>query len=216
MHIYTHVCRTVHCIIYVFHHYIYTNQHIGIPVSTHGIYIYIYIIYLLIWFYTTTVIQTITRSWSFPVATVSPRLASACAWSQEGPEGPEPLWPDAVPVVEDFGTWELIWGGPKNGWFIRESPIKMDDDCGYPYSRKPPYGGFNHLKYSFQWFSQQKMWIYTMKHRDISGCFLKFGDPGTPSHPWFHRALRPTGDINKKHNNEEHHFGTCWVNPDLS
>ena len=23
---------------------------------------------------------------------------------------------------------------PQNGWFIRENPIKMDDDWGYPYN----------------------------------------------------------------------------------
>ena len=29
-------------------------------------------------------------------------------------------------------------GDPQNGWFIREHPIKMDDNWGYPYFRKPP------------------------------------------------------------------------------
>ena len=31
-------------------------------------------------------------------------------------------------------------GVPQIGWFIKESPIKMDDDWGYPYFRKPPDG----------------------------------------------------------------------------
>ena len=30
-------------------------------------------------------------------------------------------------------------GVPKNGWFIMEKTIKMDDDWGYPHFRKPPY-----------------------------------------------------------------------------
>ena len=25
------------------------------------------------------------------------------------------------------------------GWFVRENPIQMDDDWGYPHFRKPPY-----------------------------------------------------------------------------
>ena len=31
-------------------------------------------------------------------------------------------------------------GTPIAGWFIRENPIKMDEDWGYPHFRKPPYG----------------------------------------------------------------------------
>ena len=27
----------------------------------------------------------------------------------------------------------------QNRWFIMENPIKMDDDWGYPYFRKPRY-----------------------------------------------------------------------------
>ena len=33
----------------------------------------------------------------------------------------------------------LNWGVPQNGWFLRENPIKIDDDWGYPHFRKPPY-----------------------------------------------------------------------------
>ena len=29
-------------------------------------------------------------------------------------------------------------GTPIAGWFIREKPIKMDENWGYPYARKPP------------------------------------------------------------------------------
>jgi hypothetical protein len=30
-------------------------------------------------------------------------------------------------------------GVPKNGWFIRDNLIKMDDDWGYPFFMKPPF-----------------------------------------------------------------------------
>ena len=33
-------------------------------------------------------------------------------------------------------------GVPSNGWLVRENPMKMDDDWGYPYFRKPPYSKF--------------------------------------------------------------------------
>ena len=29
-----------------------------------------------------------------------------------------------------FGGFQLVMGVPKNGWFIRENPIKMDDEQG--------------------------------------------------------------------------------------
>ena len=30
-----------------------------------------------------------------------------------------------------------INGGTQNGWFIVENPMRMDDESGYPYFRKP-------------------------------------------------------------------------------
>ena len=51
------------------------------------------------------------------------------------------------------GSWRWpypnsIWGVPQMGvppiagWFIMEYPINMDDEQGYPYSRKPQYGQY--------------------------------------------------------------------------
>ena len=31
------------------------------------------------------------------------------------------------------------------GWFVRENPIQMDDDWGYPHFRKPPYIPLLHI-----------------------------------------------------------------------
>ena len=41
-----------------------------------------------------------------------------------------------------YGGFQLAMGVPPARWmvFVRENPTKMDDDWGYPYFRKPPYG----------------------------------------------------------------------------
>ena len=74
-----------------------------------------------------------------------PRPKTWVAWSSSGsrvPEGKEDLgrgsgnkpWRSFV----IFGVLKLRV--PQNGWIIREHPIKMDDDCGYPYFRKLQFG----------------------------------------------------------------------------
>ena len=35
---------------------------------------------------------------------------------------------------------------PQNGWFIREDPIKMDDDWGYPYDSGNPHISTTRIK----------------------------------------------------------------------
>ena len=42
------------------------------------------------------------------------------------------------PTSLDWFRGFLKWGSPKNGWFIRENPMNMDDDWGHPDFRKPP------------------------------------------------------------------------------
>ena len=76
--------------------------------------------------------------------------------------GPHPVWPMDLMVPIQHSTalsgvfkptftslggtindiWGVQkWGYPQNGWFIVEIPwTKMEDDWGYPYSWKPPYG----------------------------------------------------------------------------
>ena len=39
----------------------------------------------------------------------------------------------------DSGAFHGHGGTPIAGWFVRGHSIKMDDDCGYPYFRRPPY-----------------------------------------------------------------------------
>ena len=49
--------------------------------------------------------------------------------------------------------WRFPWGNPKMDSFIRENPIKMDDDWRYPHFRKPPF------RYGFR--SPYEVWICT-------------------------------------------------------
>ena len=63
--------------------------------------------------------------------------------------------PTYLPVTQTWlASWEILWnilymgvsihgGFPIAGWFIREHPIQMDYDWGYPYFRKPPHGHFD-------------------------------------------------------------------------
>ena len=46
-------------------------------------------------------------------------------------------------AAEELGSsgwwWLGVSMGISNRWFVRENPIKMDENWGYPYFRKPPY-----------------------------------------------------------------------------
>ena len=61
-------------------------------------------------------------------------------------------------------------GVPQIGWFLRENPIKMDDDWGYSHLRKPQYYQFTGAQVrddrrlqTEQWNSQD-IYIYTQIH----------------------------------------------------
>ena len=42
-------------------------------------------------------------------------------------------------------------GTPIAGWFIRKHTIKMDEDWGYPYIRKPRCVKISHMKWGVPW-----------------------------------------------------------------
>ena len=68
-------------------------------------------------------------------------LADSKGWSVRVRRGKHPAIPPLVLTLagERNGGWFDSHGGtPLAGWFIRKNPIKMDDDWGYPYFRKPP------------------------------------------------------------------------------
>ena len=45
-----------------------------------------------------------------------------------------------IQPIADLGFPHRHGGTPIAGWFIRENPIRRDDDSGYPHFRKPPFG----------------------------------------------------------------------------
>ena len=47
-------------------------------------------------------------------------------------------------IMGSVVPFKRLKGVPQNGWFIKENPIKVDDDWGYPYFRKPPCGDDSH------------------------------------------------------------------------
>ena len=56
--------------------------------------------------------------------------------------------------------WGLPWMKvSQNGWFIWENPIKMDDDWGYPYFKKPRCWRFPE-ELPFQWAQQFLLHIF--------------------------------------------------------
>ena len=42
--------------------------------------------------------------------------------------------------IEELEGGSINGGMLIAGWFVREHAIKIDDNQGYPYFRKPPYG----------------------------------------------------------------------------
>ena len=75
--------------------------------------------------------------------TPAPAVRSHFRSHEMGDSGAERQRPRSQRCERGREMW-AIWGFPdmgicNNGWFIRENPIKMDDDWGYPYLRKPPY-----------------------------------------------------------------------------
>ena len=100
----------------------------------------------------------------------------------------------------------LKWGDPQfAGWFMRENPIEMDDDWGYPYFRKPPYHSrsfhwlflfFGFWKPIFPWFSQQKS---VAKAADCRQPHVSQTRPTADSRPWRSLGLGlPGSDENRE------------------
>ena len=59
---------------------------------------------------------------------------------------------------------------PQNGWFMRENPIKMDDDWGYPYFRTPPCG----ISPWNSWRTRKKVWVSSRIMRKSQRCHPKW------------------------------------------
>ena len=57
---------------------------------------------------------------------------------------------EALNMGEHMGR-SMAMGVSQTGWFIRQNLIKMDDDWGYPYFRKPPYWENDELKSVVSW-----------------------------------------------------------------
>ena len=72
-------------------------------------------------------------------------------WSQTS--HPIPSFLDQIVDVSNVGLSSSSWGVPVNWWFIRDHPIEMDDEGGYPHDYgnlhivwlQPWIAGFFHL-----------------------------------------------------------------------
>ena len=72
-------------------------------------------------------------------------------WSWDNDQRRSMRWDDGmIPTNASWDSWSfclhlevsIVMGVPKNSWFIMEIPIQKDDDWGYPYFRKTPFGSF--------------------------------------------------------------------------
>ena len=72
-------------------------------------------------------------------------------WSWDNDQRRSMRWDDGmIPTNASWDSWSfclhlevsIVMGVPKNSCFIMEIPIQKDDDWGYPYFRKTPFGSF--------------------------------------------------------------------------
>ena len=109
------------------------------------------------------------------------------------------MFAQARGVQSGWSKWDFPWGYP-NSWmvFVRENPVKMDDDWRYPYFRKPRRSDPDLL---------QKEWQDNDYFTDVTASFTKlfaaiqsFGlsvfvpGPKTPRQPRPFRRVGGSGE----------------------